>query len=476
MEKRKTVPSCLLALALASGLNPATALAEDASSVDRAESVVTSTDSASMVEKEKASSQLDAQESVGQEAAAPKAPANQQMTINYKWNKKDSKGYYNPQDAGKDFSFRIWYSLRGTDENGKKGTFWTGVQTITGQVGVDQTVAFDLSEVKDQYGKTWTNCTWEAAHWSPLMEDFHTYSVGESYTKTSPFTTEYLLQQNMETSVAMKTADGAIVAPMDLKRLLIGYHVTKDGDTKPLTANSGKNISAEELFENGSTLGLYKKPLFNDAINQNSLSMFNPYNDHKTNYQLNSAFAGSDKEVLEQRYGLSLSGNDLNGWVLTLTSKVKKRPVITKTDIPVPAEIEYVDDPTLDEGVEEVVSEGTAGTSTTTYDEYYLPAVGGEPEKIIEKTEPKTATVDPTKKKVRRGTKPKAPIEDKVAPKPEPMPQLVKPAVSEKPALVSNATEMPKTADNARDWFALASFGFVSSVALALFALRKRRS
>ena len=183
--------------------------------------------------------------------------------------------------------------------------------------------------------------------------------------------------------------------------------------------------------------------------------------------------------MLEQRYGLSLSGNDLNGWVLTLTSKVKKRPVITKTDIPVPAEIEYVDDPTLDEGVEEVVSEGAAGTSTTTYDEYYLPAVGGEPEKIIEKTEPKTATVDPTKKKVRRGTKPKAPIEDEVAPKPEPMPQLVEPAVKagqHAKQMPSAATEMPKTADNARDWFALASFGFASSIALALFALRKRRS
>lgn len=330
--------------------------------------------------------------------------------ITLQWHVKDNKGYYNPDDEGKDVSFWYMFGFKGKDEEGNMKSGLFGQMRYDGKIGETKVDKIDLSNLRDQQGNTYKDCEFEGFYLPVYKQPNSQYSntkYGVSLDEKSKKIFA-LIQENMETHTKMSVEEGAIILGNDLNDMPILFDIELVGGGYPYKnkQNSNEIKRIVNFYKGEIDLSLDDSRndySFSRAVSGNNLGMFNPYNTGKNEYKLHANFTGERKSDLDERYSLTISGNDINGWNLVLSSKIKEG---TKTEESNVTDFEtiYEDDPTLPVGKTKVKQEGVKGKTVTKTAYYYVINANGE-EKVLESKEPVAEIIKPVNKIVLRGTK-----------------------------------------------------------------------
>lgn len=337
--------------------------------------------------------------------------------ITIQWHRNGDRGYYNPADEGKDISFWYIFGFNGKDKDGNMKTGLFAQRMYSGKIGETKVYEIDLSSVKDQKGDTYTDCEFNGLYLS-LYKGNTKYGASRDE-KSKEITA--LLQQNMETHTKMTVEDGSIILESDKNNMPVLFDIEykEEGKDSEYPFKNKQNLNAIKRtlnFEEGEIdLSLDDDAddySFYRAVNGNSLQTFNPWTPRVNEYKLHANFTGNRKDLLEERYTLAMSGNDIDGWNLVLKSKIKEgmKEEVAVEDF----KTVYEDDPTLPVGKTKVKQKGVKGKTVTKTTYYYLPTGNGG-EKILEVKDPVVEKTEPVNKIVLRGTK-KVPAGDDTNP------------------------------------------------------------
>lgn len=277
----------------------------------------------------------------------------------------------------------------------------------SGKIGETKVYEIDLSSVKDQKGDTYTDCEFNGLYLSLYRGNT---KYGASRDEKSKEITA-LLQQNMETHTKMLVEDGSIILESDKNDMPVLFDIEykEEGKDSIYPFKNKQNLNAIKRtlnFKEGEidlSLDNYADDYsFYRAVNGNSLQTFNPWTPRVNEYKLHANFTGDRKDLLNERYTLAMSGNDLDGWNLVLKSNIKEgmKEEVAVEDF----KTVYEDDPTLPVGKTKVKQKGVKGKTVTKTTYYYLPTGNGG-EKILEVKDPVIEKTEPINKIVIRGTK-----------------------------------------------------------------------
>lgn len=253
------------------------------------------------------------------------APGDTKVTL--KWHHYDlDKGYYNPADEGKNVKINYFLVFR----SGNNKDWLYAQRTFQGKIGDTIVTTEPTNSIEDMNGHTYTDCEIFGIYF-PLSSENHIYGASRDENRRDK---KFLAQfdQNMETTTIGKIAPGTKIADEDRNDMPIKFTVAKikfSGNKEeyiyPLSSkNSGKTIYNIMNFKVGEMQvwnDANEKYSFRRAIIANALSMFNPYTGKSNKYILKAEFTGPRKAELEKRYNLDMTGDDLKGWTLTLSSK-----------------------------------------------------------------------------------------------------------------------------------------------------------
>lgn len=337
--------------------------------------------------------------------------------ITIEWHRNGDRGYYNPADEGKDISFWYIFGFNGKDKDGNMKTGLFAQRMYSGKIGETKVYEIDLSSVKDQKGDTYTDCEFNGLYLSLYRGNT---KYGASRDEKSKEITA-LLQQNMETHTKMLVEDGSIILESDKNDMPVLFDIEykEEGKDSIYPFKNKQNLNAIKRtlnFKEGEidlSLDNYADDYsFYRAVNGNSLQTFNPWTPRVNEYKLHANFTGDRKDLLNERYTLAMSGNDIDGWNLVLKSKIKEgmKEEVAVEDF----KTVYEDDPTLPVGKTKVKQKGVKGKTVTKTTYYYLPTGNGG-EKILEVKDPVVEKTEPVNKIVLRGTK-KVPAGDDTNP------------------------------------------------------------
>lgn len=327
--------------------------------------------------------------------------------ITIQWHRNGDRGYYNSADEGKDISFWYIFGFNGKDKDGNMKTGLFAQRMYSGKIGETKVYEIDLSSVKDQKGDTYTDCEFNGLYLSLYRGNT---KYGASRDEKSKEITA-LLQQNMETHTKMTVEDGSIILESDKNDMPVLFDIEykEVGKDSEYPFKNKQNLNAIKRTLNFKE-GEIDLSLDNDAddysfyraVNGNSLQTFNPWTPRVNEYKLHANFTGNRKDLLEERYTLAMSGNDIDGWNLVLKSKIKEgmKEEVAVEDF----KTVYEDAPTLPVGKTKVKQKGVKGQTVTKTTYYYLPTGNGG-EKILEVKDPVVEKTEPVNKIVLRGTK-----------------------------------------------------------------------
>ena len=210
----------------------------------------------------------------------------------------------------------------------------------------------------------------------------------------------------MNTSLVGIKDPNAIILDEDKESLNIEFTITQihNGQITEKLTNRRKLISSNRKFQEGE-FKLYNDRSFKRALIQNSLNLYSHSSEKFKDFILKAEFTGDNAERLRKLYSLDMQGNDLDGWNLTLKSKILKEDKREESEIKY--KTIYKDDPTLEEGKTKVKQEGVNGLSVTSTPYYYVINEDGTKEIIKELTDEKVEKVEkkPVDKIILRGTK-----------------------------------------------------------------------
>lgn len=248
------------------------------------------------------------------------------VEVTIKWHVKDGKGFYNPADEGKKVAIPYFIEFKGKDKEGKQKEWLYTQRTFKGKIGDTIVTKEPTNSITDMNGNTYTDCEIFGIY-MPVYAGNHIYGVSSGINGNELLAK---FDQNMETTTMAKVAPGSKIADEDKNDLPIKFTVAKidpktGEETYPFKSkNSGKIIHNIMNFKVGE-MQVWNDPnegySFRRAINANALDMFNPYTGKYNKFILKAEFTGPRKAELEKRYSLDMTGDDLKGWTLTLTSK-----------------------------------------------------------------------------------------------------------------------------------------------------------
>lgn len=325
--------------------------------------------------------------------------------ITYKWNTGGgTQGYYNPNDRNnKQIHLKFLLIFKGykdgqlTDNHKQLDT---RALTIGSTTPARNEVRTDI--MLDEDGKPYKDCEIYDVK-LPLSNENSIYSIEtEKYGKNF---TSYL-KQNMQTKTTSKLVDNAIILPSDKDNMPVRFTVTKRNETENIKNNNVEisriiNFKAGNLdiWDDEKTDSSFKK-----AIEESKLVLFDRTGVRVNDYVLKAEFYGEKKDELNKRYSLKMEGNDLDGFTLSLSSKVKKKEKVQETIVDF--DTIYEDDETLELGKTKVKTEGVKGKTVKKTPYYYI--LENEKEVVLETKEDEATTTEIQKKVdkvILRGTK-----------------------------------------------------------------------
>ena len=363
------------------------------------------------------------------------------------------KGWYNPKDEGKEGSFHYVLKFRGKNKNGEvKNRLSTNYITYKGKIGEDFKISVPVDKIESKDGETYTDCEIYQID-IPISEENRIY--GGSATVKDTFIATNIVQ-NMETLTKMVISPGAIILEGDKENIKVRFSVAqiKEGhETYPLYNRNRKPVDAEIDFKEGEEAIAMASRNFYRAVFGNQLDLFSPYTGKYKEHKLHADFSGDNKDELNKKYNLDVSGDDINGWTVTLSSKINKGEREEIKDESNYKTI-YKNDPTLLKGKTKIKQEGAKGFTRVKTVYYYIQDENGK-EEILKAEEPVTEIVNPTDRIVLVGTK--IATED-----------------VNKPEKNDNAKVAPKTGDSS-NMMLYAGLTALMSIG-ALLILKKKRS
>lgn len=354
-------------------------------------------------------------------------PVGQEEKNIYKYNfawktyEDNKKGLYDETHKGDPIKLKL--RLTYADPNDRRNRKYVYSDDIDFVIGENKSIELDINEYAKKTGID--NAVFREA---ALVADEKTNNYKFiSSTKTPDGSKEfdYVISQNMDTKLKEKKEEDAIILEEDKKNININYKIQeyeKDGEnedgtpkfaeepTDKTVRRRGKDIPLvhERKFEDGKEIKLaWEDGTIGGSINRNSeLDLFSLLGKDRK-YGIVGEFKD---EKHKKYYTLKIEGSDLEGWTVTLGSKLRK-----KTEFENIQEQEYkiirIEDPNLDFGEEVVDREGENGKTADVYETIYLPGEGGEdevvvPKKLVEKNRRIKEIVN---KIIRIGTKRKTP-------------------------------------------------------------------
>ena len=354
-------------------------------------------------------------------------PVGQEEKNIYKYNfawktyEDNKKGLYDETHKGDPIKLKL--RLTYADPNDRRNRKYVYSDDIDFVIGENKSIELDINEYAKKTGID--NAVFREA---ALVADEKTNNYKFiSSTKTPDGSKEfdYVISQNMDTKLKEKKEEDAIILEEDKKNININYKIQeyeKDGEnedgtpkfaeepTDKTVRRRGKDIPLvhERKFEDGKEIKLaWEDGTIGGSINRNSeLDLFSLLGKDRK-YGIVGEFKD---EKHKKYYTLKIEGSDLEGWTVTLGSKLRK-----KTEFENIQEQEYkiirIEDPNLDFGEEVVDREGENGKTADVYETIYLPGEGGAdevvvPKKLVEKNRRIKEIVN---KIIRIGTKRKTP-------------------------------------------------------------------
>lgn len=241
------------------------------------------------------------------------------------------KGFYNPDDEGKPIKILYYLVFDGKDKNGEKKTSYV-FREFNGKIGDTINSTENLDSIKDYAGETYTDCDIHTIG-LPIYNKNYLYAcaIGNSHDEIS---LQFL--QNMNTNTTAKLAQGSKILDIDKNDLPIRFTIAKKQDGKEIYPFVNKKrarvVERTMNFKEG-IMPVWDDDESNDesfkrAIDGSMLEMFNPYSGKTISFELRAEFAGPKKADLEKRYELSMKGDDIKGWTLTLKSKPEAKQEI----------------------------------------------------------------------------------------------------------------------------------------------------
>lgn len=325
------------------------------------------------------------------------------VKIRIGWKYSDSKGYYNQADEGKPVSFNYSIRIQYIGENGKKN-YTSVTKRFDGKIGTPLEFDIKTDEIKDDNGQIIKDFNVESIDIKPDDENY-IYQISNQNQPNKGIIGGYITQ-NMNTSLVGIKDPNAIILDEDKESLNIEFTITQihNGQITEKLTNRRKLISSNRKFQEGE-FKLYNDRSFKRALIQNSLNLYSHSSEKFKDFILKAEFTGDNAERLRKLYSLDMQGNDLDGWNLTLKSKILKEDKREESEIKY--KTIYKDDPTLEEGKTKVKQEGVNGLSVTSTPYYYVINEDGTKEIIKELTDEKVEKVEkkPVDKIILRGTK-----------------------------------------------------------------------
>lgn len=341
MKARKQWIAMLLMLAMLFTVLPIAAFAEE-----------TPAEAGAQEQEASESSESTQQGNGTQEANTP--AEEKKGTITIKWHHYDTgKGFYNPDDEGKEVTLVLGVLAEGKDDHGQNKRFLFVINPKTGEfnkpttmkIGEERSCELSLKSLKDRDGKTYTDCKLT----DPVVQlggSNRIYSQGSS--STPPNKIVFNFQQNMETKTIAQIAEGTTIAEEDIPNMMVHYWIemSKDGGKLQKVQDRKNNpLSENRLFQAGEVKFIAEpgsnRNCFARAVHQNVLGVFSAYTGRYKEFYLKAEWTGPHKDELHKRYDLVVTGNDLEGWTVTLSNRKEKKPEEPPT--PSVPSAEYVD-------------------------------------------------------------------------------------------------------------------------------------
>ena len=260
-------------------------------------------------------------------------------TITIKWHHYDTgKGFYNPDDEGKEVTLVLGIRAEGKDDHGQNKRFLFVINPITGEfnkpttmkIGDEHSCELSLKSIKGLDGKTYTDCKLT----DPVVQiggSNRIYSQGSS--STPPNKIVFNFQQNMETKTIAQIAEGTTIAEEDKPKMMVHYWIemSKDGGKLQKVQDRKNNpLSENRLFQAGEVKFIAEpgsnRNCFARAVHQNVLGVFSAYTGRYKKFSLKAEWTGQHKDELNKRYKLKVDGNDLDGWTVTLSNLPEEKP------------------------------------------------------------------------------------------------------------------------------------------------------
>lgn len=336
------------------------------------------------------------------------------VNINFKTSQKNKYPNYDPELNGKVVPFYLSFQMKGKNADGGIVTFKTPFKPYNITFGEQNKVNIRSDKVKDENGNEYFDAKIINCFIDNTKGDLNFNKQGSNVSENDEEKT-FMFNQNMSTKVKFAIAENAIVLDKDTKDLNIRFNVKsfdKSGkEVEPFVkSRRGGKIQAETTFSPNSVIDLINiasdikrtdpttTNTFRTGVDDDKLDLFSNFTGKYRKYELLASFI---KPELNQYYELTVTGDDLSGWTITLSSKLEKKEIVRKESIEY--ETEYKENPDLPKGRERVVTEGENGEKEFTDIQYVIGETGDVVE-TIEDTEG-VVTKEPRNEVIERGTK-----------------------------------------------------------------------
>ena len=418
--------SCMLGFALVSG--PSHSLADEEVEGEKTEA------SQPLEEDKSEENSLEISEEKIEE------PVGQEEKNIYKYNfawksyEENKKGLYDETHNGEPIKLKL--RLTYVDPKNKRNSEYVYSEDIDFVIGQNKSIDLDIDEYAKKSGIKNPRFI-EAALVADEKTNNYKFITGTK-TKVGSKEFDYVISQNMDTSIKEEKEKDAIILEKDEDKIDVNYKIVeyeKDGENPDGTYKFSENpkdktirrrkergskemvdipLAHERKFKDGEEFKLaWEDYMIGGSINRNrELHLFSLLGKDRK-----YGIAGEFKDEKHKKYyTLKIEGSDLEGWKVTLGSKLKEKEI--HDDTVTEFETEYIYDPTLDDGVEIEKQPGQNGIVRDTFKLIYLPGEGDNPDETVKKIDiSKNEKIqDLIKRIVRIGTKKPSPSIPEVKP------------------------------------------------------------